>query len=170
MHKVAESYIDQIQSCKIPYDVKIRNVDFKIQSHDVYPPGKLTELFINFLIEQDIIRERIIVDVGAASFALGIIAVLNGAKKAIGIDINKKAVECAKQNISIHNVSSKAEILHGEIKQLYQLFQNKVDVLVAGLPWDSMSLNEFYNINPKRKLLSRAFYDVNDSLINSLLT
>ena len=169
MCEFVENYIERIQRCKIPYSIKICNVDFIIQSHDVFPSGKLTELFVKFLVEEGIVKERVIADIGAGSFALGIVAVLNGAKKAIGVDINKKSVECAKQNINIHSVSDKAEILHGGINKLYPLFQNKIDVLVSGLPWDTISLKEFNNINPERKLLARAFYDVDDELINSIL-
>ncbi len=46
-----------------------------------------------------------------------------------------------------------------------------MDLVVAGMPWDTIKREEeFNNLPDNRKSLSRSFYDVDDELINSVFT
>ena len=45
-----------------------------------------------YLIAENIFKDKIVLDMGCGVFTLGIIGLKHGAKKAIGVDINPRAV------------------------------------------------------------------------------
>ncbi len=53
---------------------------------------------------------------------------------------------------------------------LLHKFGHKVDVILAGAPWDNIPNKEFKNISDERKFLSSSFYDIDDKLITYVLT
>jgi len=56
----AEAYLSKMLMKEVPYDVNILDCTFKIKNKNVYPPGKLTELFANYLLEQDLVKNKTI--------------------------------------------------------------------------------------------------------------
>ncbi len=167
----AEKHITKMLSKKVPYYVRVLDNDFVINSINAYPPGKLTEMFAQFLIDNNLLRDKVIADVGSGCFALGIIAAKNGAKSVVGTDISDYAIKCAKDNLQLNNLTKDIDIFHGDgVSVLLPEFRHKIDVLLSGAPWDSISDKEFKGISDEKKPLSRSFYDVGDKLIISILT
>lgn len=167
----AEKHITKALNKKTPYEVKILNSNFTIQSNQCYPPGKLTEMFANYLIENKLLNEKVVIDAGAGSLGLGISAAKFGAKKVIGVDISKECVKAAKNNISNLKVKGKVKILYNDgISALVPKYRGKIDLILSDPPWDTISSEEFEKISTIRKSLSLAFYDVEDKLIRSVMS
>lgn len=167
----AEQYISKLLDKNVPYTKTIMGIDFTIDNKQVYAPGKLTTMFASYLIDNNLIENKNIVDLGAGCSSLGIIAAKYKAKKVIGLDISLAAVECSKKNIIDNNVQQIVDIiLSGDIGSLLADYRGKIDLLISGPPWDSISSSQFEEISFKRQNISRAFYDVDDQLIINLLT
>lgn len=171
MNPQAETHISKMLAKEVPYQVKILDYNFFINSVHTYPPGKLTAMFAKFLIDKQLLKNKVVADIGAGCFALGIIAAKNGASTVIGTDINDYAMQCAKDNLVFNDITEKAYLFKGAgLSPLLPNFIAKIDVLLSGAPWDSISNHEFENLSHKRKPISRAFYDVNDELITSVFS
>lgn len=168
---MAEAYISKMLHQEVPYEVDMLQCTFKINNINAYPPGKLSLMFANYLIDNDLVKNRIVVDAGAGCFALGIISAKQGAKLAIGIDITQEALSCARENIISNAVESNAFILEGNgLDPIIPKYNGKVDLLLSGAPWDTLSSQEFNLLPDDRKALSRSFYDVDDRLIADVLS
>jgi len=167
----AEKHISKMLNKQVPYQIDIIDCSFVIKNKNVYPPGKLTTMFAQYLLENDLAKDKVVVDVGAGCFALGIIMAKHGAKEVVGIDINKDALICANQNIELNGVERKTRLVYSNgVSQIAAKFFRKVDLLVAGVPWDSLSISDYEEIPEERKMMSRAFYDVGDQLLTNVLS
>lgn len=91
------------------------------------------------------------------------IAALHGAQKVVGIDVNKKAIDCAKKLIKKQNLKNTL-VLQSGVNSFLKSFSGYFDIMISGAPWDSTQL-KFDN-----DALERAFYDVNDELLTSILS
>lgn len=165
-NKDADGYIKHLKSLNVPYNVNIKGIDFPIEDTDVYPPGKLTEMFIDYIIKEKIIEGKVVADLGCGCYALGIIAAMNGAQMAIGADINSKAIDCAKQVIAREGITN-AVVIHGEIASLLPSYSGAVDVILSGPPWDSVTSDTVVGL--ESDVLERAFYDVDESLLRGVM-
>lgn len=167
----AEAYISKMLNKQVPYDVKVLDCHFKIKNVNVYPPGKLTVMFANYLLENNLVTNKTVVDAGAGCFALGIIAAKQGAKEAIGVDVLTEAVQCARESMASNGVLEKSVMLQGNgLDPLFPHYQGKVDLLLSGAPWDTLSAGEFDKLSPDRKALSRSFYDIDNHLIEDIFS
>ncbi len=168
---MADKYISKMLAKETPYEVTILDAIIKIRSTSVYPPGNLTRMFATYLVKHEIIQDKIIADVGAGSFALGIVMAQHGARLVAGTDISGDSIACARENIAINDVQEHSFVVQGAgVSPLEELYQGKIDILLSGAPWDSISSSDFEHIPEERKLLSRAFYDVEDQLLISVFT
>jgi release factor glutamine methyltransferase len=171
INPVAETYISKMLQKEVPYEVNMLGCTFKINNINTYPPGKLSALFASYLIDNHLIQDKTVVDAGAGCFALGIISAKQGAKSVVGIDILKEVVDCARENIENNQVENNAIILQGNgLDPLFPKYQGKVDLLLSGAPWDTLSGQEFDALPDDRKALSRAFYDIDNYLIAGVLS
>ena len=167
----AEAYISKMLQKQIPYEVNMLGCTFKINNVNAYPPGKLSAMFASYLIDNDLVKHKTVVDAGAGCFALGIISAKQGAKIAIGLDISEEAVNCAKENIANNSVAENAFVLQSDgLGSLVPKYSGKVDLLLSGAPWDTLSSEEFDALPLYRKILSRSFYDVDNKLIADVLS
>lgn len=168
---MADNYISKMLAKQTPYEVAILDATIKIRKNSVYPPGNLTRMFANYLLQHEVIKDKIIADVGAGAFALGIVMAQHGAYLALGTDISDDAIACAHENIIINGVQDNAFVFQGQgVNPLEEQYQGKIDILLSGAPWDTISSFDFEQISEERKLLSRAFYDVEDQLLTSVFT
>jgi release factor glutamine methyltransferase len=167
----AEKYISKILERKTPYQRTVLGEKFVISSVHSYPPDRITAMFVQYLLENNLIKNKVVADIGARCFALGILAVKNGASLSIGTDISDYALACARENIKLHGVEDKVILLQGaEMQAILQEFKGKADVIVAGTPWDTISTKQYDTLNDSRKPISRSFYDIDNKLIKSILT
>lgn len=166
----AEKYISSIIDKEVPYQVKVLNNNFIIKNVNVYPPGKLTEMFAEFLIDNNLVQSKVVADIGAGCFALGIIAAKNGADTIIGSDISKYAIQCATDNLILNGITKNVYLFKGEgVSPLLPNFVGKIDIIVSGAPWDNLSKDEFKTIPPERRAISHTFYDVDNKLITAIM-
>lgn len=90
-------------------------------------------------LEKFVKDDSTVFDIGCGSGILGITAAKLGAKKVIGIDIDKIAVDVAKENIEKNNVSSIMSAVEGNLAD--DIDKNiKADVLVANIMADIVIL------------------------------
>ena len=66
-------------------------------------------------LEKYVTADTQILDVGCGSGILAVAALLLGAKRAVGVDIDEMAVKTAKENATLNGVSDKIEIIHGNL-------------------------------------------------------
>ena len=95
----------------------------------------------------NIYKEDTVLDVGTNTGALLLYASMFNPKKLIGIDINKKALEYAKMNMDINNITN-YELIEGDILTYKD---EEVDVIICNPPYfktkeDNKSSSEPLNI------------------------
>jgi 23S rRNA G2069 N7-methylase RlmK/C1962 C5-methylase RlmI len=102
---------------------------------------------------------------------LGILAAKKGATSVLGTDIADRAIFCAKQNIALNNVEKTAVMMQGDgLSFLLPAYKGHFDLILASTPWSTISQAGFDAISDDKKILSRAFYDVEDVLISDVLS
>ena len=167
----AEHYIGILLQKPVPYTVEIANATFHVTDTQVYGPGTLSQMFVTYLLENCLFQNSRVLDVGAGCFALGIVGAKNGAKEVLGTDISPFAIDCANNNIALNGVEATAKMLQGDgLGFLLPKYQYHFDLVLASTPWETIMEADFATISSERKVLSRAFYDINDLLITDVLT
>ncbi len=98
------------------YDNKNGRIVLNIDPGAAFGTGKhaTTSLCLT-LLEKYVANDIEILDIGTGSGILGIAAVLLGAKKAIGVDIDAQSVKTAKENAEINKISDKCEFIVGDL-------------------------------------------------------
>lgn len=86
-------------------------------------------------IEKNITPKDKILDIGTGSGILSIAAVLLGAEAAVGVDLDPVAVEVAKENVELNNLSDKISILHGD---LVTAVSGQYEIVVANIIADAI--------------------------------
>ena len=81
-------------------------------------------------LERYVGEDTTVFDIGTGSGILAIGAAKLGAKKAIGVDLDPVAVDSAKENVTLNNLSDNIEILHGD---LMEVVEGKADIVVANI-------------------------------------
>ena len=91
-----------------------------------------TSMCIN-QIEKNLKAGDMVIDIGSGSGILSMAAVLLGAEKATGVDLDPVAVRVALENVELNNLQDKIEILHGN---LTDVIREKADIVVANIMAD----------------------------------
>ena len=91
-----------------------------------------TSMCIN-QIEKNLKSGDTVIDIGSGSGILSMAAVLLGAEKATGVDLDPVAVRVALENVELNNLQDKIEILHGN---LTDVIREKADIVVANIMAD----------------------------------
>jgi methylase of polypeptide subunit release factors len=146
------AYLDDLKKKKEPYFVRIKNIDIKILP-GVFPPATDTYLFADHI---NVYRGDKVLDLTTGSGALAVIA---GTQSASGIacDINKKAVENARENFQAFHVDF--EIIESD------LFKNipvqQFDYIFANGPYIEGEIKESleYAFYGARDFIERLFRD-----------
>ena len=76
-----------------------------------------------------------VLDVGCGSGILGIAALLTGASKAVGVDIDELAVKTAKENAELNGVADKFTSIHGSFTDKVE---GKFDIVLANIVADAI--------------------------------
>ena len=84
-------------------------------------------------IEKNLKAGDRVIDIGSGSGILSMAAVLLGAEKATGVDLDPVAVRVALENVELNNLQDKIEILHGN---LTDVIREKADIVVANIMAD----------------------------------
>jgi release factor glutamine methyltransferase len=126
---------------------------------------------MRYLLSQDLVAGKMVAELGVGCFALGILAAKHGAKAVVGTDISSEAISCAKVNRAHHGVEQQTALLQGEgLSPLLPRYKGRIDVLLCGAPWDTISASAYAQLPKARQGISKAFYDIDDRLITALLT
>jgi len=166
-----EKRLNNILQKKLPYIVKIMGTEITINSHKVYPPGKLSRMYSEYLLKNVDVKDKVVADIGAGSSTLGIILAKNGAKFVAGVDITPESIECSNKNIQTHALQDKVKILRGDgAEAIFKEYGSTFDFVVCGPPWSTMSAQQFKKVDNESKALYRSFYDIDDHLITSVMT
>ena len=76
-----------------------------------------------------------VLDVGCGSGILGIAALLTGASKAVGVDIDEVAVRTAKENAELNGVADRFTAIHGSFTNKVE---GKFDIVLANIVADAI--------------------------------
>lgn len=120
------------------YDAQNSDVVFTIDPGNAFGTGmhETTKLCVT-TCEEIIKKDDLILDLGCGSGILSVIALLLGGKSAIGIDIEKIAVESAINNSKLNDVSHKYTGIHGNIledeKLIDTLLKNQYNIIFANI-------------------------------------
>lgn len=76
-----------------------------------------------------------VLDVGCGSGILGIAALLTGASKAVGVDIDEVAVRTAKENAELNGAADKFTAIHGSFTDKVE---GKFDIVLANIVADAI--------------------------------
>lgn len=128
------------------------NTNIKLKQLDnMFKMNTDTHLLGNYI---DIRPNDVILDIGTNNGALLLYASRHKYKKLIGVDINKKALQCAKENFKLNNID--VEIYNIKVQDLKI---DNVDVIICNPPYFT---NEKF-INKKDEILN-ARHDIELSL------
>lgn len=95
---------------------------------EVYPPAEDTFLLIdNLKIKSD----NKVLEIGTGTGIVSIKAAQNGAKEVVSVDINPHAIECAKENIKLNNITNMKVIE----SNLFENIDDKYDVILFNTPY-----------------------------------
>jgi release factor glutamine methyltransferase len=164
--KVDEQHNLLIEETKIrkkPKKIRISGKELHVFRNVLDPTFGLSSKIL--LKSMKIKKNDIVLDMGTGCGVQAIFAALKGAKKVIGIDINKDAVKCAKYNVKKHILSKIVEIRYGN---LFAPIQNeKFDEIVANLPFRAKKANSIFELSirdEKSKILKEFIKKVTDFL------
>lgn len=63
-------------------------------------------MFATFLIENNLMRNKVFADIGSGCFALGVIAAKSSANTVFGSDISEYAIQCAADNLVLNGITN----------------------------------------------------------------
>ena len=162
-------HIAKLKAKPVPYEVDILGTKIVIDSHDVYPSGKLAEFFLTVLLNRVGIQDKSIADIGAGCSTLGIVMAKGGVRQVVGVDISQASIDCSRYNIDKHECGDKVQILKGEGIDPLRNYKKHFDFIISGIPWSSMIKSNFDKLSEEDKAIYQSFFDVDDKLIISLL-
>lgn len=86
-------------------------------------------------LEKLVTEDSTVLDVGCGSGILAIASLLLGAKSAVAVDIDELAVQTARENAEINNVSDRLKVIHGSFTDKVE---GKFDIVVANIVADAI--------------------------------
>lgn len=96
-----------------------------------------------FSIILDWIPNSEILDLYAGSGSFGIEALSRGAKSAVFVDNDRKAIECIKENLTKAKLSEKAKAYNMFVEKFIRKFcENKFDIVFLDPPYSKINVNQ----------------------------
>jgi len=115
----------------------------KVELEQYTIPGELAAQIINIARVSGDIKDKIILDLGCGTGRLTIGSVLMGAKKATGVDLDKKVINVARKNVKIVEEMTNKKI-HDKIKFVCQDVLNlkqKANTVIQNPPFGIQKLH-----------------------------
>lgn len=133
----------------------------------VYPSTELTELIVSCFDDADIGIEPgdKLLDYGTGCGYLAVQAAKRGAL-VVAIDINERAVQCARQNSTIHGVAISVDARVSDCFSALK-YGERFDWIVSGLPWDDYQPEDmlaYAMYDPGWRMRSELFRQCTDRL------
>ncbi|MGL5268632.1 MAG: tRNA1(Val) (adenine(37)-N6)-methyltransferase [Spiroplasma sp.] len=118
--------------------LKVKNQEVAIiQRKDMFTVSLDTILLVNFIRIKN--QTKSLIDFGTNNAVIPILLAKKYPVKIIGIEIQKEAVELAKQNVELNNLEKQITIFHDDIKNYVKKYSSlkdrKVDVIVCNPPF-----------------------------------
>jgi len=104
-----------------------------IQRKDMFTVSLDTILLVDFIKIKN--QTKTLIDFGTNNAAIPILLAKKYSIKIIGIEIQKEAVQLARQNIELNNLKEQIIIFHDDIKNYSKKNNLKVDVIVSNPPF-----------------------------------
>lgn len=163
--ELSQKFLDEIKNQKTEI-VDVEGVKIKT-CKNVFPPRsnfsrtseKLHTIFGD-------LKGLAVLDVGTGTGVQTIQAVMSGARKAVGLDINPEAISCAKENVKLNGVEDKAIILQSDLFSALKS-NDEFDVVIANLPitdFPNEGIVESSLYDPDYRIHKRFFAEVGSHL------
>lgn len=114
------------------------------------------------------LSDKVIVDMGTGTGILAILCKMKGARKAIGIEIDKDAYDNACDNTKLNNVE--IDLRHGDATTLSEISEvQKADLLIANINRNIVLTDmDCYveALKPKGEMILSGFYEADIPLIS----
>lgn len=111
--RATQSVLTQMQKRKRPYKVRVLGHEFAVNP-GVFSPRYFrdTEIFARMIPVE---RGDAFLEIGSGTGAIGILAILRGARKALLTGISHEAVSTAKRNVVLHRLEDLVEVRQGDL-------------------------------------------------------
>ncbi len=163
--KISQRFLREIKNQKTKV-ITIEGIKIKT-CKNVFPPrSNFSRSSEKLHVIFNDLKGLLVLDVGTGTGVQAIQAVLRGAQKVIGLDINPSAVSCAKENVILNNLGSKVTILKSDLFVALKVGE-KFDVMIANLPvsdFPIVGIVESSLYDPGFKLHKRFFGKVGNYL------
>lgn len=131
--------------------------------YGVYLPTRTD--YVELLLEvAPLAAGRTVLDLGTGTGVLSFLLLQHGAERAVGIDVDPRAVRCAEENAERLGLSDRFVALEGSLYEAplaAHLPEGRADLVVCNPPWLPMA--------PKTRL-DRAVYDAGGAMLRGFLT
>jgi ribosomal protein L11 methyltransferase len=119
------------------YEAKEGEIVLEIEPRSAFGTGEhpSTRLAL-ILLESYIKKGDLVIDVGCGSGILSLASVLLGARKAIGVDIDERAVEESRENAERLSVSDRVEFIRGNL--LKDIPVGEADIILCNIDLPSL--------------------------------
>lgn len=116
------------------HDVPPATYDILIDPKMAFGTGhhSTTSLMISQILKLDF-KDSLVVDMGTGTGILAILAALRGAKKVTAIEIDEFAFTNTRENLSLNNVSSVVEPIHGDAASLAAIKDESINYFFANI-------------------------------------
>lgn len=113
-------------------DVPVADYDIVIDPKMAFGTGHhaTTSQVVRALLSSNL-KDKTVIDMGTGTGILSILAVMDGAKSAIGIEIDAFAFNNARENVALNNVDDRVALINGDVSALEAL--EEADVFVANI-------------------------------------
>ena len=119
-----------------------------IQNREMFNFSLDTVLLANFCtIQKD---TRTIIDLGTNNAAIPLLLSTRTNKQIIGVEIQEKAVELAKRNVSLNHLENQIQIVHADMKEFVKQQPKCSNLVLCNPPF--FKLNEKSNLNDNEYL------------------
>ncbi len=113
------------------YDIMADEIVVRMDPGGAFGSGTHeTTMLCMEVLESIVKKDMTVFDIGTGSGILGITASKLGAKSVIAVDVDKAAVETAKENVSTNEVSDVMEVFEGD---LFEITSGQCDIMVANI-------------------------------------
>ena len=174
----ARKYIKKLSLLSTPYTQGgLKDMTIEVDK-DVYPFGKWSQLYSQFIVDHYDLIEKKVIDAGTSTGGTAIKMAKAGAN-VIAFDISPNAVNCAKKNIALNHVENQVKVVlsdglsyfKNDLGRVKKNERSQYSLFVSGTPWSTIeSDDDLKGIDANENYwIKLAFFDPQDKFIHDIM-